>query len=192
MWTREDRDHADRCLPVVLRVRAMQNCVASARRRLLRVLLVRHTEMSAVAGRAWLLLLGLTCFSRSLLKPFTRTSRPVGAVDQVIMNTAKKMRILLVAAWAVSASVAMSAGGERASDVQITNAWARPTVPGQAVGAAYFDVRSTQGATVAMRRLCRRGSRSRAIRAAAAEGTSGRHQGDRAARHAGRRAWDGG
>ncbi len=35
-----------------------------------------------------------------------------------------------------------------APDATITHAWARPTVPGQPVGAAYFDLRSEHGATV--------------------------------------------
>jgi periplasmic copper chaperone A len=73
----------------------------------------------------------------------------VGAIDQVIMSTAKKIQLLLAAAaWAVNAALATNAFAAPPADVQITNAWARPTVPGQAVGAAYFDVRSAQGATV--------------------------------------------
>lgn len=73
----------------------------------------------------------------------------MGAIDQVIMSTAKKIRLLVAAAAAaVNATVATSAFAAPPADVEITNAWARPTVPGQAVGGAYFDVRSTRGATL--------------------------------------------
>ena len=34
--------------------------------------------------------------------------------------------------------------------VVVTNAWARPTVPGQTVGAAYLDLTSAHGATLAL------------------------------------------
>jgi copper(I)-binding protein len=36
------------------------------------------------------------------------------------------------------------------SDVVVTNAWARPTVPGQAVGAAYLNLTSAHGATLTL------------------------------------------
>nr|WP_246295102.1 copper chaperone PCu(A)C [Schlegelella koreensis] len=35
-----------------------------------------------------------------------------------------------------------------AEDVTVTAAWARPTVRGQSVGGAYFDIRSERGATL--------------------------------------------
>lgn len=54
------------------------------------------------------------------------------------------------AAIAAAALCATAAGAAAApaADVSITRAWARPTVPGQPVGAAYFDVRSAEGATL--------------------------------------------
>ena len=36
------------------------------------------------------------------------------------------------------------------SDVVVTNAWARPTVPGQTVGAAYLNLTSAHGATLTL------------------------------------------
>lgn len=61
MWTREDRNHADRCLSMVLRVRGLQDGLAPPAGRLLRFLLLWHAEMPAPAGGPQLLLRGLTC-----------------------------------------------------------------------------------------------------------------------------------
>lgn len=59
MRAREVRDHAYVCLPVVLRVRELQDRLVPAHWRLLRVLLVWHTKMPASTGGTGLVLRGL-------------------------------------------------------------------------------------------------------------------------------------
>ena len=48
------------------------------------------------------------------------------------------------------ALLALVAGATTAApmNVQVTQAWARPTVPGQTVAGAYFDIRSSADATL--------------------------------------------
>jgi len=55
---RQARGHADRCLPVFLRMRALQGDAAAEGGGLLRVLLVRLGEMPAGAGRGRVLRAG--------------------------------------------------------------------------------------------------------------------------------------
>ncbi len=50
------------------------------------------------------------------------------------------------AKWLVAAVAAMVAGSVYAADVQVSNAWARPTMPAQPVGAAYVTLTSAANA----------------------------------------------
>jgi hypothetical protein len=56
MCAREDRDDAHRCLPMVLRMRELQDGVASSDGRLLRFLLIRYPEVPTPPSRAGLVL----------------------------------------------------------------------------------------------------------------------------------------
>jgi copper(I)-binding protein len=72
-------------------------------------------------------------------------TRPRGQrpTRRVLLGVAAAASLLLLP-MASTASPAANATG----DVSITRAWARPTVPGQPVAAAYFDITSTSGATL--------------------------------------------
>jgi copper(I)-binding protein len=54
----------------------------------------------------------------------------------------------LACAALVAAALAGAGLAAAADDVVVTGAWARTTVPGQPVGAAYLDLTSTRGATL--------------------------------------------
>jgi hypothetical protein len=56
--THDGGDHADRRLPVVLRLPALRRGPQAQARRLLRLLLIWRREMPADPGRVWLLRLG--------------------------------------------------------------------------------------------------------------------------------------
>lgn len=50
------------------------------------------------------------------------------------------------AKWLMAAAAALVAGSVYAADVQVSNAWARPTMPAQPVGAAYVTLTSASNA----------------------------------------------
>src|SRR5690606_17046893 len=54
--TQKRRNNADRCLPILLRVRKLQNCIETTTRRLLCLLQLWEREMSANSTRQEMLL----------------------------------------------------------------------------------------------------------------------------------------
>ncbi len=68
MWAPENRAHAHRCLPVVLRVRGLPYPAQAQARRLLRILLLRLGALSARSGfRKILLQLSLRAGGKALI-----------------------------------------------------------------------------------------------------------------------------
>jgi hypothetical protein len=66
----DDRNHADRCVPLFLRVHELPGGSAAQARRLLRLLFLRHDAVSAdPGGRCPRLLLQASRFRGSLTKP---------------------------------------------------------------------------------------------------------------------------